>query len=532
MRARSLPALLLLISTLIGCTARPERAPTQRPNILWISAEDLSPDLGCYGDPHAITPNLDRLASQGVRFERAFSTAPVCAPSRSSIITGMYATSIGSHHMRSSAVPPAYVKCFPEYLRAAGYFCTNNAKTDYNFPPPLSAWDENGRDAHWEHRAKGQPFFAVFNFEQTHESRAMNLNAQHTRLTDVLSPAERHDPAKLTLPPYYPDTPTVRQAWARWYDCVTVMDREIQKRLDELEVEGLADNTIVVFWGDHGRGLPRGKRWLYDSGTRVPLIVRWPRKIKPASVRTDLASLIDLGPTMLAAAGVKPPSYMQGRDLFDPKQRPPEYVVGIRDRMDAVYDMIRSLRDERYRYVRNFQPEKPYAQRIAYGENSPILQEWRRLSGEGKLSGAPALFMAKSKPAEELYDTLADPHEINNLADRPEHQARLERMRKALVEWMTRTNDQGMIPELTGSPTTQPDRQRPRTDPPIANVRNGKLELQPMTPGSSAVFTTDAGRNAHWKLYLRPVPIDGTVIRYKACRIGFEDSPPQSKVIP
>jgi uncharacterized sulfatase len=424
-------------------------APATRPNILWISAEDLSPDLRCYGDQYAITPNLDRLASEGVRFERAFSTAPVCSPSRCSIITGMYASSVGGHNHRSSIVPAPEVKCFTEYLRSAGYYCTNNSKTDYNFPPPKDAWDESSRKAHWRNRKdKSQPFFAVFNFLETHEGHAYNKGGQFSRLTKSLSQSEKHDPAKGKLPSYYPDTPIVRENWARWYDCITVMDQRIQTILDELKEDGLAENTIVFFWGDHGRGLPRGKRWLYDSGLRVPLIVRWPGHLQPGTVREDLVTLMDLGPTLLSLTGVNVPPQMQGRVILGEKQQPePQYVFATRDRMDETPDMMRSVRSRQFKYIKNFHPELPYAQPIKYMDDSPIMREWRRLASEGKLTGAPALFFAKTKPAEELYDVEKDPEEIHNLAGDADHQDVLNSMRAALNDWQTKTHDLGLIPE-------------------------------------------------------------------------------------
>ncbi|MCS7316593.1 MAG: sulfatase, partial [Bryobacteraceae bacterium] len=254
----------------------PRPGETQRPNILWLSAEDLSPDLGCYGDAYAHTPNLDRLASEGALYRQAFATYPVCAPSRSSIITAMWPASIGTHHMRSQAVPPPFVKCFTEYLRAAGYYCTNNVKTDYNFPAPLTAWDDCSNRAHYRNRRKGQPFFAVFNNTVTHEGQIRAEREVFARQTARLKPEERHDPAKAVLPPYYPDTPVVRRDWANYYDLITALDYWVGDWLMRLEQEGLADNTVVFFWSDHGRGLPRAKRWPYDSGCRVPLIVRWP----------------------------------------------------------------------------------------------------------------------------------------------------------------------------------------------------------------------------------------------------------------
>jgi len=511
-------ALLVFAQTLV--------AATSRPNFLWISAEDISPDLHCYGDEASISPNIDRLAAQGVRFTRAFSTAPVCAPSRSSIISGMYSSSVGSHNMRSDVIPPANIRCFTEYLRAAGYFCTNNAKTDYNFTVPATAWDENGPHAHWRDReSPDQPFFAVFNLMETHESRAMNLNGQFTHLTDKLSPSEKHDPAKLKLPVYYPDTPIVRASWARWYDCITVMDKRVGELLDQLDKDGLADNTVVFFWGDHGRCMPRGKRWVYDSGLRVPLVVRWPGSIAPNSVRDDLTTLMDLGPTLLSIAGIKEPTYFQGRALLGSAQQPPPpYVFATRDRMDEVYDMMRSVRDERFRYIRNFEPEKPYAQPLTYMDHSPLMQEWRRLASEGKLTGAPALFFAPHKPVEELYDEQDDPDEVHNLADDPSYQSRLATMRAATIRWMEQIDDKGLIPEPAGSPTTRPDRVHPKVLPPLATLKDGQVALQSMTAGSSIAYQIGPATK-HWKLYVTPVELrTGQTLRAKGCRAGFVES--------
>jgi len=285
-----------------------------RPNILWISLEDTSPRFGCYGDPIARTPNIDRLAAGGQRFPHAFSTAGVCAPSRSAIITGMYQIAIGTHHMRTthtnphtpelptpySAVPPPYVRTFTEYLRGAGYFCTNNQKTDYQFAPPLTAWDECNDTAHWRHRDKNQPFFAVFNPTVTHES---GMWPREDRPLQT-------DPEKVQLPPYLPDTPKARQALARHYDNLAQADRQVGEILGQLEEDGLAADTIVFLWSDHGEGLPRGKRWPYDAGIRIPLIVRWPGQLEPGSVSENLVSLIDLGPTVLSLAGIEIPQHM------------------------------------------------------------------------------------------------------------------------------------------------------------------------------------------------------------------------------
>lgn len=445
-------AIVACLMVLAGTAPAPARAGAgvaepPRPNILWITAEDMSPDLGCYGETYARTPNLDRLAGQGARFSRAFATAPVCAPSRSSIITGMYASSIGTHHHRSNVAPPPHVKCFPEYLRAAGYYCTNNAKTDYNFPVPPAAWDENGPQAHWRNRPAGKPFFAVFNLMGSHESRVQSPE-KFPNATRELQPSDYHDPASATLPPYYPDTPAVRNDWARYHDLVTVVDYQVADLLRQLEEDGLAEQTIVMFFSDHGRGLPRGKRWLYDSGLRVPLIVRWPGRIPAGTVRDELVSLVDMAPTMLSLAAVSVPPHLQGQVfLGDGAGAPRQHVYGTRDRMDETHDMIRCVRDARYKYIRNFRPELPYAQPIKYMDRMRLMQEWRRVHAEGALEKTGALFFQPTKPAEELYDCELDPHEVHNLASDPSHEARLRAMRAEMDRWMAEIGDKGHLPE-------------------------------------------------------------------------------------
>jgi uncharacterized sulfatase len=425
-----------------------------RPNILWISCEDMSPFLGCYGDRFAISPSIDRLASQGVRYTRAFTVAGVCAPSRSGIITGMYPSTLGSQHMRSSIRLPEHVRCFPEYLRKAGYYCTNNAKTDYNFPVPKDAWDESSRSAHWRNRKPGQPFFGVFNIETTHESRILMRGEQYAKQTARLTAGQRQDPKKFTLPPYYPDTPEVRRDWANDYELITAMDYQTGDRLKELEEAGLAEDTIVFFWSDHGIGLPRAKRWLYDSGTRAALIARVPQKLRaggqarPGSTDDQLVSFIDLAPTMLNLAGVPIPGHMQGRAfLGDRLTAPREYIYGARDRMDERYDVIRAVRDSRFRYIRNYEPHKPYYQYMNTPEQGPTMKELRRVHAGGKLPEPARQFMADHKPAEELYDLESDPHEVRNLAGSTAHKEVLNRMRAAHRRWVIETRDTGLLPE-------------------------------------------------------------------------------------
>jgi len=427
----------------------------ERPNILWLSCEDISPNLGCYGDPQAVTPQLDRLASQGVRFANAFVTAGVCAPCRATIISGVYQTTLGTHHMRCQAVYPDPIKLFPTYLRQAGYYCTNNSKTDYQIARmPKDAWDESSGKAHWRNRPRGdQPFFAVFNFTGCHES-GIASTSKYRSVTKDLPPSHLHDADRLTLPPYYPDTPIVREDWKRYYDVVSAMDQWAGDLLNQLDEDGLADDTIVFFWSDHGVGLPRAKRWLYDSGMHIPLIVRIPERFRcdrqgfPNTVDDELVSTIDLAPTVLNLAGLGIPDYMQGRaflgrNLASPRQ----YVYGARDRMDERYDIIRAVRDKRYKYLRNYEPFKTYYQYMNTPEQGATMREIRRVHAEGKLPPAAELFMAPRKPVEELYDLNSDPHELNNLAESPDHQDILARMRQAHLDWVLDTRDLGLMNE-------------------------------------------------------------------------------------
>ena len=432
-------------------------AMSEQPNIVWISCEDISPHLGCYGDPHAITPNLDKLAQEGTRYTNAFTTAGVCAPCRSAIITGMYQNSIGTHHMRCNATLPTWLKPFPVYLREAGYYCTNNSKTDYQFSKPAKKeiWDICGTKGHWKNRPqKSQPFFAVFNFTGCHES-GIASESKYKSVTEDLLPSQRQNPKELTtLPPYYPDTTITREDWKRNYELITAMDAWAGDLIQQLKDAGEYDNTIIIYWSDHGVGLPRAKRWLYDSGTHIPLIIRVPAKFQKSldisSLATDnqLISAVDFAPTVLNIAGIDPPSYLQGRAFLGLHLSPPrKFVYGARDRMDERYDIIRTVRGPQYRYIRNFEPLKPYYQYMNTPEKGATMQEIRKKEASGQLDPVMALFSAHEKPVEELYDTHADPFEIHNLADDPAFSQRLSEMRHALSEWQNEIGDVGLIPE-------------------------------------------------------------------------------------
>jgi len=427
---------------------------TAQPNILWISAEDISPMLGCYGDSYAVTPTLDALAAQGIRYDMAFAHAAVCAPARSGTITGMYPSSIGSHHMRSMATLPEHIRCFPEYLREAGYYCANNNKEDYNFRTSELVWDDSSSSAHWRHRAPGQPFFCAMNLAICHESVNHRDAAALQRDFRRLTPQQFHDSAEAPLPAYMPDIPEFREEWARYYDAVTATDYQVDDILKELQADGLADDTVVMFWGDHGTGMPRGKRWIYESGMRIPLIIRFPEKYQhlapaaPGSADQRLVSFIDFAPTVLSLAGVPIPEHMQGTAFLGPEaETSRQYVYGIRDRMDNRYDFIRCIRDARYRYIRNFNPQVPYNQYIDYLYKAKGMQAWARLAEAGTLEGAPALYMQPRKPVEELYDLVNDPDEVNNLANTPAVHDIQTQMREDLYAWMRETRDLGLLDE-------------------------------------------------------------------------------------
>lgn len=413
-----------------------------RPNILWIVSEDNTTLLGSYGDPFATTPNLDQFAKESIRYKNAFSTAPVCAPSRNTLITGMYPPSLGTEHMRSTYPSPDFVKFFPKYLREAGYYTTNNAKKDYNTTDQPDAWDESSNKATYKNRKPGQPFFAVFNLNVSHES------SLHEPL-----PGLKHDPEKVPLPPYHPATPELKHDWAQYYDKLEEMDRQFGQLVQELKDEGLAENTIVFYYADNGGVLARSKRFMYESGLHVPLIVHLPPKYahlasqKQGSVSERLVTFLDFAPTVLSLVDIKVPEYMQGGAFLGKQQKPePQYAFGFRGRMDERIDLSRSVRDKKYRYIRNYLPNKIYGQYLEYLWRAPSVKSWEDLYKAGKLNAVQSRFW-EPKPAEELFDVDADPHNIKNLADDPKYKKELERLREANKQWINSYKDVGFIPE-------------------------------------------------------------------------------------
>lgn len=435
-------AALILGGFVCLMVTRPSAADAQRPNILWLTSEDHGPHMGCYGDRYATTPHMDSLAARGMLHLRCWSNAPVCAPARTTLISGMYPPSTGAEHMRSMVASPH--PFFPHLLRNAGYYCTNNAKEDYNLRPPGRVWDASSKDAHWKSRRNGQPFFAVFNSERSHESK---LRVRpHTAV---------HDAAQARIPAYHPDTPETRQDWAQYYDTVTEADTDAGGRLQELADAGLADDTIVFYFADHGSGMPRNKRWPRNSGLHVPLIVFIPEKFKdlrpsdyqPGGRSERLVSFVDFAPTVLSLAGIEPPAWLQGHAFLGKFPAMPQpHVFGFRGRMDERYDLVRCVTDGRHVYIRNFRPDKIYGQHLNYMWQTPTTRVWERLFQEGKLNAAQSAFWQRKLP-EELYDLSADPDEVHNLAGDPQHAEVLQKLRRALQDHAARIRDIGFLPE-------------------------------------------------------------------------------------
>ena len=420
-------------------------AAADKPNILWITSEDHGPHMGCYGDTFATTPNVDALAAKGMLFKTAWSNGPVCAAARTTIIAGMYSPSTGGQHMRSMVPFPAGKKMYPQFLRDAGYYCTNNSKEDYNLVKPGQVWDESSPKAHWKNRSAGVPFFAIFNSLKSHESQIRKR--PHVQV---------HDPAKVRIPAYHPDTPEVRQDWAQYYDVVSEADADAGAHLKELADAGLAEDTIVFYYADHGSGMPRNKRWPSDSGLHVPMVVYFPDKWKhlapkeySAGGKSDrLVSFVDLAPTLLSLAGVQPPDWMQGFAFAGKYQTEPQpFVYGFRGRMDERYDFVRSVTDGRVVYIRKYMPHLSQGQHVAYQFETPTTQVWRSLFDQGKTNTEQSIFWNEMKASEELYDLQSDRDEVHNLANTPEHAATLAKMRKAQEALALRIRDTDFLPE-------------------------------------------------------------------------------------
>ncbi|NJB86561.1 arylsulfatase A-like enzyme [Lewinella marina] len=566
-------ATLFLLLFVLGCQPAgnddsPAPAVPARPNILWIVAEDLSPLIAAFGDSTIQTPNLSRLAARGVRFPNTFSVAGVCAPSRFAIATGVYPISGGGHHMRTLGneerlrnigLPGEYgalvdpeVKMMSQVMREHGYFATNNQKTDYQFHAPKTAWDEQGPRAHWRHRPAGQPFFSVFNLEITHESQVWQTSKGNLRFRpgfendtstiygwgDVYPEGERPEPQievaddELPLPPYLADTELTRRDVRRVYDNIRIMDEQVGVLLDQLEADGLTDSTVIFWYTDHGGPLPRQKRLLYDSGIRVPMIVAWPGDRHAGEIDSLLFSFVDFAPTVFSLAGIEPPAYLQGQANFGDFAAPArEYVFAASDRLDEHYDRIRAARDHRFKYLRNYYPDRPYYLPLPYREQMNSMQELLRLRDAGQLTDVQAQWFRDRKPVEELFDTQNDPHELENLASRPEYQDKLEELRSATDAWLTRVGDLGgepepeMIRRFWNGEEEMPTTGRPQ----LRRDSIGRFILESKTPGAQIAYRIlpDDSDRPGWRVYTGPFAFDldgGDTLRAVAQRIGYRES--------
>jgi arylsulfatase A-like enzyme/imidazolonepropionase-like amidohydrolase len=543
------PTLLLAVFLLgAGCAAPPDTArdaaspgtaaldlPAQ-PNILWLVAEDMSPYLAAYGDPTVDTPHLDRLAREGVRYTNVYSVSGVCAPSRFTLATGTYTTSGGAQNHRTSsppamleplglsayqAVPAADVRMMSEVLRAEGYFTTNRAKTDYQFAPPVTAWDESNNRAHWRNRPAGVPFFSVFNFGVTHESRVW-AKADDPLLIDA--------DADVPIPPYLPDTEVVRRDVRRVYSNVAELDQQVGAILADLEADGLLDSTVIVFYADHGGPLPRQKRRLYDSGLHVPMFIRFPDAQRAGEVDEQLISFVDFAPAMFSLAGIEPPDYLEGQAFLGEFRagEPRRYVYAAADRFDAEFDTIRAVRDARFKYIRNFRPDVGYYLPVEYRERMATMQEMLRLRDAGQLDAQQAQWFRPSKPEEELFDTATDPHELHDLAADPAYADVLTDMRAELDRWMRATGDPAAAPESELVERLWPGGVQPRTQAPVASRLDGVISLRSETEGASVGYqflAEDQAPGDAWQVYTTPISLPpGQRMRVVAHRIGFAPS--------
>lgn len=529
--------LRLLCLTLIGTSCLGAVA-AERPNILWLTSEDHGPQMGCYGDALARTPNVDQLAAKGMCFKRIWSCAPVCAPARTAIITGLYTSSSGGQHMRSMVPLPADMKLYPQVLREAGYYCTNNSKEDYNIRKPERLWDESSGKAHWRNRATGQPFFAIFNSTKSHESKIRKR--PHKQIAD---------PAKMRVPAYHPDTPEVRQDWAQYYDIVSEADADAGTRLQEIEKAGLATDTIVFYYADHGSGMPRSKRWPSDSGLRVPLVVyfpdRWrhlaPHEYQSGGKSDRLVNFVDLAPTLLSMVGIKPPSWMQGHAFAGPYQTEPlPFLFGERGRMDERFDLVRSVTDGRYVYLRNYYPHVSQAQHVAYQFGTPTTRVWHALFEQGQTNDAQSVFWRVPKPPEELYDLENDPDEVRNLAHLPEHRSTLIKLRQAQQAHAAAIRDICFLPEgeihSRSQGTTPYEMARDEAMYPFSRVMAAAEKASDLDPSELSELTrllsdTDSAVRYWAALGLLMRGREGVAGRETMLRPALKDSSPYVRIV-
>ena len=543
-----------IAGTLVAIAATVAHAEARLPNVLLIVAEDLSPRIGSFGDPVAITPHIDALATQGVRYPNTFTAAGVCAPSRAALITGMHPISIGASHMRTASRPegryltvlPPEVRPLPDILRAHLVHTINFAKHDYQFAMPIGAgpptmWDEDLSMGDVSQRSSNQPFFEMVNLAVTHESGvftplgswpnsfihlAMQL-ARFYQFGGSITTAGSVSPNDVVLPPYYPDVPAVREDLATYYDNIAYMDQQVGELLAKLEADGLAESTIVVWTTDHGDGLPRAKRELYDSGLRVPMIVRWPEALRPTgagpgSVDERRVSFVDLAPQILEWMGVAAPANFHGQAFAGPDAPKRSAIFAQRDRIDAVRDRQRAMRDARFKYIRSWAPELPGGHALAFRDNQRGVRAMRALYEEGKLDPVQRLWFEPVKE-ERLYDLESDPFEVRDVSGDPRYAADLSRMRGALETWLTRVGDLMDAPEDEIAERFWPGGDQPETANPTFSERRGSVTIRSATPGAAIDYRS--GDQQFWTLYTEPFAAKpGQGIEARAVRYGYAES--------
>jgi arylsulfatase A-like enzyme len=521
--------------------------------VVVIMFDDLSPRIGAFGDPLARTPNLDRMAREGIRYPNTFVTGPVCAPSRAALFSGRHQQTITAQHMRTSgvpglpgggpieylAVPPPQVKWLPELMRGAGYYTINVGKTDYQIGDPFTIWDVNSREADWRKRPKDKPFFAFINLSRTHESyiwpedlkspnplvqRVVQRNRQ-----DLQGKQRLTDPAKVRVPAFLPDTPLVRADIARVYDNLAFDEREVGRIMEALKEDGVLENTVVIATSDHGDGLPRMKRAIYDAGLRVPLIVRLPRSEQAGVERRQLVSFVDIAPTILSLARLPVPDWMQGRAFLGAKAAGANrYVYAGADRFDEVPEWQRSVHDGRYQYIRNLRPDLPFMRPLAFRDVMPTMQEMWRLHRAGQLPPRIEQYFVAPRQSEELYDLGSDPDTVRNIASDPSQKSVLQRLRAVYSKWARRLGDDSARPELQMIQRIWPSLTQPQTAAPVISVvrrgRANRLQLASSTEGASIGYRLDP--QSPWRLYTGPVLLPpGSRIEAKAIRYGYAESP-------
>ena len=562
---RSIIYTILFSCFIVFCSCQTTKKETQKPlNILWLVTEDMGAYIPSFGDNTVATPNLTRLANEGVIFPNLYSTSGVCAPSRAAIATGMYPSSIGANHMRTTsytevtglpkyeAVPSSEVKMISELMRMNGYYCTNNYKTDYQFQAPVTAWDESSPYAHWRNKGKNQPFFAVVNFTETHESGLFEpygfreIETRHyksgdrsyqwkgfgkshakNRMTEAETPVHIPKDTKFKVPPYLVDNEVTQRDLWKMYNNIAEMDKQVGAVLRQLEEDGLLENTIIMFYGDHGGPLPREKRLIYDSGLNTPMIVRFPEKINAGTKFNQLISFVDFAPTLLSLIGEKPKAYMQGQAFLGKHQseKPRKYIHAAADRFDGFTDAIRAVRDNQFKYIRNYKPKQGYYLPVAYREKIPAMQELLKLKNEGKLNKIQKQWFRENKPKEELFDCINDPFELNNLAANPAYKNKLKELSSEMDSWLTSINDNPSLPEADLVKKLWNNKEeKPTTENPVVNFTDNKVVINCKTVGASIGYKTNSKAKS-WSIYTEPIELKSNQnLLVKSHRIGYQPS--------